>query len=27
MKGPLRVAVFGPESTGKTVLAERLAAH
>jgi NadR type nicotinamide-nucleotide adenylyltransferase len=23
----LRIAVFGPESTGKTVLAERLAAH
>lgn len=27
MNGPLRVAVFGPESTGKTALAERLAAH
>ncbi len=27
MKLPLRVAVFGPESTGKTVLAARLAAH
>jgi NadR type nicotinamide-nucleotide adenylyltransferase len=25
--GPLRVAVFGPESTGKTMLAEKLAAH
>jgi len=24
---PLRVAVYGPESTGKTMLAERLAAH
>ena len=27
MKFPLRVAVFGPESTGKTALAARLAAH
>lgn len=27
MKRPLRVAVFGPESTGKTALAARLAAH
>ncbi|MFM9090817.1 MAG: AAA family ATPase [Verrucomicrobiota bacterium] len=27
MKLPLRVAVFGPESTGKTALAARLAAH
>ena len=27
MNSPLRVAVFGPESTGKTVLTERLAAH
>jgi nicotinamide riboside kinase len=25
--GPLRIAVFGPESTGKTMLAEKLAAH
>lgn len=24
---PLRVAVFGPESTGKTILAQRLATH
>ena len=24
---PLRIAVYGPESTGKTLLAERLAAH
>ncbi len=27
MKPPLRIAVFGPESTGKTMLAEKLAAH
>lgn len=27
MNSPLRIAVFGTESTGKTVLAERLAAH
>lgn len=27
MNPPLRIAVFGPESTGKTVLAEKLAAH
>ncbi|HET7535963.1 MAG TPA: ATP-binding protein [Candidatus Didemnitutus sp.] len=27
MSEPLRIAVFGPESTGKTQLAERLAAH
>ena len=27
MNAPLRVAVFGPESTGKTALAARLAAH
>lgn len=27
MSGPLRIAVFGPESTGKTRLAEKLAAH
>ena len=27
MKVPLRVAVFGPESTGKTALAARLATH
>jgi NadR type nicotinamide-nucleotide adenylyltransferase len=27
MADPLRIAVFGPESTGKTMLAEKLAAH
>jgi NadR type nicotinamide-nucleotide adenylyltransferase len=27
MNTPLRIAVYGPESTGKTQLAERLAAH
>ncbi len=27
MNGPLRIAVFGPESTGKTRLAEKLSAH
>ena len=27
MSGPLRIAIFGPESTGKTRLAEKLAAH
>lgn len=27
MKTPLRIAVYGPESTGKTELATRLAAH
>jgi nicotinamide riboside kinase len=27
MSGPLRIAVYGPESTGKTQLAEKLAAH
>jgi NadR type nicotinamide-nucleotide adenylyltransferase len=27
MNLPLRIAVFGPESTGKTMLAEKLAAH
>ncbi len=27
MSEPLRIAVYGPESTGKTLLAERLAAH
>lgn len=27
MKSPLRIAIFGPESTGKTRLAEKLAAH
>lgn len=27
MSGPLRIAVFGPESTGKTRLAEKLAAR
>jgi NadR type nicotinamide-nucleotide adenylyltransferase len=27
MSGPLRIAVYGPESTGKTELATRLAAH
>lgn len=27
MSGPLRVAVYGPESTGKTQLAEKLAAR
>ena len=27
MSGPLRIAVYGPESTGKTELAGRLAAH
>jgi nicotinamide riboside kinase len=27
MSEPLRIAVYGPESTGKTLLAEKLAAH
>ncbi len=27
MSEPLRIAIFGPESTGKTRLAEKLAAH
>jgi len=27
MSGPRRIAVYGPESTGKTRLAEKLAAH
>ena len=27
MNGPLRIAVYGPVSTGKTQLAEKLAAH
>lgn len=27
MSGPLRIAVYGPESTGKTELATKLAAH
>lgn len=27
MSAPLRIAVYGPESTGKTRLAEKLAAH
>ncbi len=27
MNEPLRIAIFGPESTGKTMLAEKLAAH
>lgn len=27
MNGPLRIAVYGPESTGKTQLATKLAAH
>jgi NadR type nicotinamide-nucleotide adenylyltransferase len=27
MNQPLRIAVYGPESTGKTMLAEKLAAH
>ena len=27
MNAPLRIAVYGPESTGKTQLAEKLAAH
>lgn len=27
MSGPRRIAVYGPESTGKTMLAESLAAH
>lgn len=27
MSGPIRIAVFGTESTGKTTLAQRLAAH
>ncbi len=27
MSGPLRIAVYGPESTGKTELAGKLAAH
>ena len=27
MNGPLRIAVYGPESTGKTELAGKLAAH
>ncbi|MFZ5495717.1 MAG: AAA family ATPase [Verrucomicrobiota bacterium] len=27
MNAPLRIAIFGPESTGKTELATRLAAH
>jgi nicotinamide riboside kinase len=27
MSGPLRIAVYGPESTGKTMLAEKLATH
>jgi NadR type nicotinamide-nucleotide adenylyltransferase len=27
MSAPLRIAVYGPESTGKTTLAEKLAAH
>jgi nicotinamide riboside kinase len=27
MDGPLRIAVYGPESTGKTELATKLAAH
>jgi NadR type nicotinamide-nucleotide adenylyltransferase len=27
MSGPRRIAVYGPESTGKTWLAEKLAAH
>ena len=27
MSGPRRIAVYGPESTGKTELAEKLAAH
>ena len=27
MSDPLRIAVYGPESTGKTQLAEKLAAH
>jgi len=27
MSGPQRIAVYGPESTGKTRLAEKLAAH
>ena len=27
MSEPLRIAVYGPESTGKTRLAEKLAAH
>jgi len=27
MNGPLRIAVYGPESTGKTELAAKLAAH
>jgi NadR type nicotinamide-nucleotide adenylyltransferase len=27
MSGPRRIAIYGPESTGKTMLAEKLAAH
>lgn len=27
MTAPLRIAVYGPESTGKTMLSEKLAAH
>ena len=27
MNAPLRIAVYGPESTGKSMLAEKLAAH